>query len=284
MPRRCRRCWKTVQATRNEDADVREIALRALARIGDTRAVEPLVAALKAGRKLARPPHRRHPGAPRRPGHRSDHSVPAGHASDTRLAPGPPTSWVSSRPNGRSRTGGLPQGSGRRGPRQGRRSPRQTGRSPRGHLSPRPPAVGSGALCPRPDRGCVGKFADHEVIDRLVRALGDPAWWVRMRSVEALEQIGAAAEAPLAVALDDPDPEIRIRAAVALERLGVRPGSWERSSGARRPRTPRRCSQVRGRRCARTAGGTPAPRVPAGADRGDHRDPAGRPEGTSRRS
>jgi HEAT repeat protein len=42
-----------------------------------------------------------------------------------------------------------------------------------------------------------------------------------MRSVEALEQIGDAAEAPLAVALDDPDPEIRIRAAVALERLGV---------------------------------------------------------------
>src|SRR5690606_21038269 len=58
-------------------------------------------------------------------------------------------------------------------------------------------------------------------IDRLVRALGDPAWWVRMRSVEALEQIGPTAESPLSVALDDPDPELRIRAAVALERLGV---------------------------------------------------------------
>ena len=38
---------ETIQATRSEDADVREIALRALARIGDPRAVEPLVDALK---------------------------------------------------------------------------------------------------------------------------------------------------------------------------------------------------------------------------------------------
>ena len=33
----------TVKATRTEDADVREIALRALARIADPRAVEPLI-------------------------------------------------------------------------------------------------------------------------------------------------------------------------------------------------------------------------------------------------
>lgn len=37
----------TVAATRTEDADVREIALRALARIGDPRALSPLVNALK---------------------------------------------------------------------------------------------------------------------------------------------------------------------------------------------------------------------------------------------
>jgi len=43
---------ETVQATRNEDADVREIALRALARIGDTRAVEPLIDALKVAEML----------------------------------------------------------------------------------------------------------------------------------------------------------------------------------------------------------------------------------------
>ena len=39
-----------------------------------------------------------------------------------------------------------------------------------------------------------------------------------MRSVEALEQIGSAADGPLLVALDDRDQEIRQRAAVALER------------------------------------------------------------------
>jgi HEAT repeat protein len=39
---------ETVQATRTEDSDVREIALRALARIADPRAVEPLVAALSS--------------------------------------------------------------------------------------------------------------------------------------------------------------------------------------------------------------------------------------------
>ena len=37
---------QTVQATQTEDADVREIALRALARIADPRAVEPLIRAL----------------------------------------------------------------------------------------------------------------------------------------------------------------------------------------------------------------------------------------------
>src|SRR3954452_17953057 len=37
---------ETVQSTRTEDSDVREIALRALARIADPLAVEPLVAAL----------------------------------------------------------------------------------------------------------------------------------------------------------------------------------------------------------------------------------------------
>src|SRR3954449_10390452 len=40
---------ETVQATQTEDADVREIALRALARIADPRAVEPLIRALAQG-------------------------------------------------------------------------------------------------------------------------------------------------------------------------------------------------------------------------------------------
>src|SRR3954452_4885331 len=38
---------ETVVAARTEDADVREVALRALARIGDPRAVEPLILALE---------------------------------------------------------------------------------------------------------------------------------------------------------------------------------------------------------------------------------------------
>ena len=87
--------------------------------------------------------------------------------------------------------------------------------------------------------GALGQFDDPEVIERLVRALGDPAWWVRMRSVEALEQIGAQAEGPLLVALDDPDPEIRMRAAVGLERLGV-PGALVGMIEARRAARPRR--------------------------------------------
>ena len=67
----------------------------------------------------------------------------------------------------------------------------------------------------------LGQFGGPEVVNRLVRTLGDPAWRVRLRGVEALEQIGPSAEGPLVVALGDPDPEIRQRAAVSLERLGV---------------------------------------------------------------
>jgi HEAT repeat protein len=61
-----------------------------------------------------------------------------------------------------------------------------------------------------------------------VRTLSDPAWWVRLRGVEALEQVGPSAEGPLVVALGDPDPEIRQRAAVSLERLGVPNGLLRR--------------------------------------------------------
>ena len=67
----------------------------------------------------------------------------------------------------------------------------------------------------------LGQFDDPVVTDRLIRALGDPAWWVRMRSVEALERVGLNAEGPLLLALEDPDPEIKSRAAIALERLGL---------------------------------------------------------------
>ena len=101
----------------------------------------------------------------------------------------------------------------------------------------------------------LGQFGGPEVIDRLVRALGDPAWWVRMRSVEALEQIGPVAEGPLLVALDDADPEIRVRAAVALERLGV-PDNLVRmiESGERVPEAPTDAGEIRHLRRARIPG------------------------------
>ncbi|HEX6435183.1 MAG TPA: HEAT repeat domain-containing protein, partial [Gemmatimonadales bacterium] len=67
----------------------------------------------------------------------------------------------------------------------------------------------------------LAQFDGPEIVDRLVRALGDSAWWVRMRGVEALEQIGPIAEGPLLLALSDSDPEIRKRAAISLERIGV---------------------------------------------------------------
>ena len=124
--------------------------------------------------------------------------------------------------------------------------------------------------------GALGQFGGPEVIDRLVRALGDPAWWVRMRSVEALEQIGSVAEGPLLVALDDPDPEIRVRAAVALERLGV-PDNLVRmiESGervARGVRHPREVCHLRDARVPGRAG--PASLAP-GTRSGGHGGPAG---------
>jgi HEAT repeat protein len=212
---------ETIQATRSEDADVREIALRALARIADPRAVDALVQALKSAEVWL---------APRV----ADILVRHGDAvvdpmiaflADT--ARHPARAWAA------NILGEL--------------------RAPRSFpvlvaalkdLDDEVRAKAAGALGKLGDRravtyllehllsdpapfvrariaGALGQFDGSEVIDRLVRALGDPAWWVRMRSVEALEQIGATAEAPLILALDDPDPEIRIRAAVALERLDV---------------------------------------------------------------
>jgi HEAT repeat protein len=212
---------ETVQATRNEDADVREISLRALARIGDARAVEPLVTALQQAENWL---------APRIADILVRHGDPVIEPAMRFLQdqrPHPARAWAA------NILGEL---------RAQRAFPVLVGSLK--DLDDEVRAKAAGALGKLGDRravtylldhllsdpapfvrariaGALGQFADSEVIDRLVRALGDPAWWVRMRSVEALEQIGATAESPLTVALDDPDPEIRIRAATALERLGV---------------------------------------------------------------
>ncbi|HEU5153970.1 MAG TPA: HEAT repeat domain-containing protein [Gemmatimonadales bacterium] len=212
---------ETIQATRTEDADVREIALRALARIKDPRAVAPLVEALRKAEVWL---------APRIAdilGRHGEVVVDPMIGFLTETTRHPARAWAA------NILGEL--------------------RAPRafpvlvqalGDLDDEVRAKAAGALGRLGDRraitylldtlltdpapfvrariaGALGQFNEPEVIERLVRALGDPAWWVRMRSVEALEQIGPVAESPLLLALDDPDPEIRIRAAVALERLGV---------------------------------------------------------------
>lgn len=211
----------TVAATRTEDADVREIALRALARIGDPRAVGPLVEALRHSEVWLVP---RIADILTRHGDLAVDPMiefleaPARH---------PARAWAA------SILGEV--GAARAFPALVRAL---------GDLDDEVRAKGASALGRIGDRRAVGYLLDHllsdpapfvrariaqalgqfdepEVVDRLVRALGDPAWWVRMRSVEALEQVGAQAEGPLLMALDDTDPEIRIRAAVALERLGV---------------------------------------------------------------
>ncbi len=212
---------ETIQATRSEDADVREIALRALARIGDPRAVEPLVAALKSaeiwlvpriadilvrhGDAVVEPmlsflrEHTRHPA-------RAWAANILGELKAERAFPVLVTTLKDLDDEVRAKSAGA----------LGKLGDRRAVTYLLDHLLSDPAPFVRARIA-----GALGQFADGEVIDRLVRALGDPAWWVRMRSVEALEQIGPTAEAPLLVALDDPDPEIRIRAAVGLERLGV---------------------------------------------------------------
>jgi HEAT repeat protein len=66
----------------------------------------------------------------------------------------------------------------------------------------------------------LGAIGEPRVIDHLIHVLKDPEWWVRIRAVEALEQIGPDASRALIAALEDEDAEVRRRAATALERMG----------------------------------------------------------------
>jgi HEAT repeat protein len=215
---------ETVQATRTEDGDVREIALRALARIADPRAVEPLVEALKGSEvwlapriadiltrhgELAVDPLIRFLDQPGRHPARAWAANVLGEVRAQRAFPvlARLLSDLEDEVRAKSATA------------IGRLGDRRAIAYLLEHLLSDPAPFVRARIA-----GTLGQFDDPEVIDRLVRGLGDPAWWVRMRSVEALEQIGTTAEGPLLVALDDPDPEIRIRAAVALERLGVPAG------------------------------------------------------------
>jgi len=210
-----------VQATRTEDGDVREIALRALARIADPRAVGPLVESLKTAEPWLAPRIAdiltRHGllvvdpliALLEQPGSRPARAWAANVLGEVRAQPAFPV---------------LARGLVDPDDELRAKSASALGRlgDPRAIA----PLLGRLLTDPAPFvrariATALGRFDDPEVIDRLVRGLGDPAWWVRMRSVEALEQIGPRAEGPLLVALDDPDPEIRTRAAGGLERLGV---------------------------------------------------------------
>ena len=212
---------ETVQATRTEDADVREIALRALARIGDPRAVPPLVDALRNAEVWL---------APRMADILTRHGEHAVQPMMTFLEEGGrhhARAWAANvlgEVRAHRAFPVLVRGLGDLEDEVRAKSAYALGRL--GDRRATPYLLEHLLTDPAPFvrariAGALGQFDDPEVIERLVRALGDPAWWVRMRSVEALEQIGEQAEGPLLVALDDPDPELRIRSAVALERLGL---------------------------------------------------------------
>jgi len=66
----------------------------------------------------------------------------------------------------------------------------------------------------------LGAIGQPRVVDHLLQVLKDPEWWVRVRAIEALEQIGKESVGPLLTALEDEDAEVRRRAATALERMG----------------------------------------------------------------
>jgi HEAT repeat protein len=212
---------ETIQATRAEDADVREIALRALARIADPRAVAPLSEALKKAEVWLAPRIAdilaRHGDMVVEPmiaflEEQSQHPARAwaanilGEVRATRAFPALVRALDDLDDEVRAKAAAA----------LGKLGDHRAVTYLLDHLLTDPAPFVRARIA-----GALGQFNDTEVIDTLVRALGDPAWWVRMRSVEALEQIGPVSEGPLMLALDDTDPEIRIRAAVALERLGV---------------------------------------------------------------
>jgi HEAT repeat protein len=212
---------ETVVATRTEDSDVREVALRALARIADPGAVEPLIKALENAKLWLAPRIAdilaRHGEAVIAPliafldegNHRPARAWAAnvlGEIRAQRAFPSVVRLLDDSQDEVRAKAATA---LGRMGDR------RAVGYLLDHLLSDPAPFVRARISA------ALGQLGSPEVIDRLVRALGDPAWWVRMRTVEALEHVGSVAEGPLLIALDDSDPEIRLRAAAALERLGV---------------------------------------------------------------
>jgi HEAT repeat protein len=212
---------ETVQATRTEDADVREIALRALARIADPRAVEPLVEALQSAEAWLAP---RIADILTRHGELVVDPLISFFERPTRHPARPWAANVLGELRAQRAFSALSRGLDDPDDDVRAKSASALGRlgdsRALGYLLDH--LLGDPAPFVRSRiAAALGQFDDPVVTDRLIRALGDPAWWVRMRSVEALEHIGLNAEGPLLLALEDPDPEIKSRAAIALERLGL---------------------------------------------------------------
>ena len=259
-------------ATRTEDSDVREVALRALARIADPRAVEPLIKALENAEIWLAPRIAdilaRHGEAVVAPliavlnegNHRPARAWAANVLGEVRAQRAfPSVVRLLDDPEDEVRAKAA-TALGRIGDR------RAVGYLMDHLLSDPAPFVRARISA------ALGQLGGPEVIERLVRALGDPAWWVRMRTVEALEHVGAVAEGPLLIALDDSDPEIRMRAAVALERLGV-PDNLVRmiESGERVPDAMQTMREVCRRRTARIPLRAGSARLATGAVGPGHR-------------
>lgn len=67
----------------------------------------------------------------------------------------------------------------------------------------------------------LGFLPARETVEFLARALSDPEWWVRLRAVESLANLGSPARDALLGALHDRDPQVAREAARGLDRIGV---------------------------------------------------------------
>ena len=215
---------ETVESTRTEDADVREIALRALARIGDPRAVAPLVEALQHAEvwlvpriadiltrhgALSIDPMIAFLGEPARHPARAWAASILGEVGAARAFPVLVRVLSDLDDEVRAKSASA----------LGRLGDRRAIAYLLEHLLSDPAPFVRARIA-----HALGQFDEPDVIDCLVRALGDPAWWVRMRSVEALEQIGRRAEGPLLLALGRPrprNPHPRRRGARTARRAGT---------------------------------------------------------------
>ena len=68
----------------------------------------------------------------------------------------------------------------------------------------------------------LGRLGDERAIPRLQQAMGDPAYWVRHHTAEAIAAMGDAGEATLRRCLDDANPFVRDMATQALFMRSVR--------------------------------------------------------------